>query len=129
MSIEESVMREAKTSGGIGHGALRHEDALGSFLLFIEHTSKVSEDYVGSIRRQTDSSSCKHPDTAIATKTRNSLAVETIIDFLEENNHFISNIDKCDLISLGTGLTDRTGERNSKTAKKLGDEFCQIRFN
>ena len=31
MSIEESVMREAKTSGGIGHGALRHEDALGSW--------------------------------------------------------------------------------------------------
>ena len=30
MSIEESVMRKAKTSGGIGHGALRHEDALGS---------------------------------------------------------------------------------------------------
>ena len=28
MSIEESVMREAKNSGGIGHGALRHEDAL-----------------------------------------------------------------------------------------------------
>ena len=28
MSIEESVMREAKTSGGIGHGTLRHEDAL-----------------------------------------------------------------------------------------------------
>ena len=28
MSIEESVMREAKTSGGIDHGALRHEDAL-----------------------------------------------------------------------------------------------------
>ena len=35
MKIEESVMREAKTSGGIGHGALRHEDALdlGFFLL------------------------------------------------------------------------------------------------
>ena len=28
MSIEESAMREAKTSIGIGHGALRHEDAL-----------------------------------------------------------------------------------------------------
>ena len=28
MSIEESAMREAKISGGIGHGALRHEDAL-----------------------------------------------------------------------------------------------------
>ena len=28
MSIEESVMREVKTSGGIGHGALSHEDAL-----------------------------------------------------------------------------------------------------
>ena len=28
MSIEESAMREAKTSGRIGHGALRHEDAL-----------------------------------------------------------------------------------------------------
>ena len=41
MSIEESVMREAKISGGIGHGALFHEDALGSWLLFIEHTSKI----------------------------------------------------------------------------------------
>ena len=51
MSIEESVMREAKTSGGIGHGALSHEDALGSWFLFIEHTSKVSEDYAGSICR------------------------------------------------------------------------------
>ena len=48
-------MREAKTSGGIGHGALRHGNALGSWFLFIEHTSKVSEDYAGSIRRQTDS--------------------------------------------------------------------------
>ena len=28
MGIEESAMREAKTSGGIGHGPLRHEDAL-----------------------------------------------------------------------------------------------------
>ena len=28
MSIEESVMRKGKASGGIGHGALRHEDAL-----------------------------------------------------------------------------------------------------
>ena len=26
--IEDSVMREAKTSSGIDHGALRHEDAL-----------------------------------------------------------------------------------------------------
>ena len=71
MSIKESVMREAKTSGGIGHGALRHEDALGSWFLFIEQTSKVSEDYAGSIRRQTESTSYKHPDKAIVTKTRN----------------------------------------------------------
>ena len=76
----------------------------------------MSEDYAGSIRRQTDSSSYKHPDTAIATKTRNTLAVETIIDFLEENNPFDSDIGKCDLISLGTGLTDRTGKCNSKSA-------------
>ena len=129
MSIEESVMREAKTSGGIGHGALRHEDVLRSWFLFIDHTSKVSEDYAGSIRRQTDSTSYKHPDTAIVTRTRNSLAVETVIDFLEENNPFDSNIDKCDLISLGTGLTDCTGECNSKTAKKFGEEFYQIRSN
>ena len=129
MSIEESVMREAIASGGIGHGALRHEDALGSWFLFIEHTSKVSEDYAWSIRRQTDSTSYKHPDTAIVTKTRNSLAVETIIDFLEENNPFDSNIDKCDLISLVTGLTDRTGECNSKTAEKFDEKFYQIRSN
>ena len=122
-------MREAKTSGGIGHGALCHEDALGSWFLFIDHTSKVSEDYAGSIRRQSDSSSYKHPDTAIVTKTRNSLAVGTIIDFLEENNPFDSDIDKCDLISLGTGLTDRTGEFNSKTAKKFDEDFYQIRSN
>ena len=83
MSIEQSVMREAKTFGGIGHGALRHEDALESWFLFIENTSKVSEDYAGSICRQTDSHSYKHPDTAIVTKTRNSLDVEAIIDFLE----------------------------------------------
>ena len=69
MIIEESVMIEAKTSGGIGHGALRHEDALESWFLFIDHTSKVSEDYAGSI--QTDSSNCKHPDTAITAKARN----------------------------------------------------------
>ena len=123
MSIEESMMREAKTSGGFGHGALHHEDALGSWFLFIKHTSKVSEDYTGSIRRQTVSTSYKHSDTAIVTKTRNSLAVETIIDFLEENNPFDTNIDKCDLISLGTWLTDRTGECNSKTATKFGEEF------
>ena len=129
MSIKESVMREAKTSGGIGHGVLCHEDALGSWFLFIDHTSKVSEDYAGSIRRQTDSSSYKHPDTAIVSKTRNSLAVGTIIDFLEENNPFDSDIDKCDLISLGTGLTDRTGEFNSKTAKKFDEDFYQIRSN
>ena len=116
-------MREATTSSGIGHGALCHEDALGSWFLFIEHASKVS---AGSIRRQTDSSSFKHPDTAIAAKTRNSLAVETIIEFLEENNPFDSDTDKCDLICLGTGLTDRTGESNSKTAKKFGEEFYQI---
>ena len=109
-------MRKAKTSNGIDHGALRHEDALCSWFLFKEHISKVSEDYVGSIRRQTDLSSYKHPDTAIATKTRNYLAVKAIIDFLEENNPFHSDIDKCDLISIGTGLTDRTGECNSKTA-------------
>ena len=60
-------MREAKTSDGIGHGALRHEDALRSWFLFIEHTSKVSEDYAGSIRRQTDSTSYKHPDTPLVT--------------------------------------------------------------
>ena len=66
MSFEESVMREAKTSGGIGHGVLCYEDAFGSWFLFIEHVSKVSEDYAGSIRRQTDSSSYKHPDTANA---------------------------------------------------------------
>ena len=126
MSIEQSVMREAKTSGGIGHGALHHEDALGSWFLFIEHTSKVSEDYAGLICRQTNSHSYKHPDTAIVTKTRNSLAVETIIDFLEENDPFDSDIDKCDLISLGTGLTDCMGEWYSKTAKKFGEEFYQI---
>ena len=89
MSIEQLVMREAKTSGGIGHEALRHEDAFGSWFLFIEHTSKVSEDYAGSICRQTDSHSYKHPDTAIVTNTRNSLAVETIIDFIEENSPLI----------------------------------------
>ena len=44
-------MIEAKTSGGIGHGTLCHEDALGPWFLFIEHTSNVSEDYAGSIRR------------------------------------------------------------------------------
>ena len=51
MSIEESVMREAKTSGWIGHGAVCYEYALASWFLFIEHASKVSEDYAGSIRR------------------------------------------------------------------------------
>ena len=75
-------MREAKTSGGIGHGALRHEDALESWFLFIEHTSKVSEDYAGSICRQTGSHSYKHPDTAIVTKTRNSLAVKLLLTLL-----------------------------------------------
>ena len=128
MSIEDSVMREAKTSGGIGHGALHHEDALGSWFLFIKHTSKVSGDYTGSIRRQTDSTTYKHPDTAILTKTRE-VAVEATIDFLEETNPFDSNIVKCDLISLGTGLTDRTGECNSKTTKKFAEEFYQIRSN
>ena len=73
--------------------------------------------------------SYKHPDTAILTRTRNSLAVEAIIDFLEETNPFDSTIVKCDLISLGTGLTDRTGECNSKTTKKFGEEFYQIRSN
>ena len=109
-------MWEAKTSSGIDDGALRHEDVFWSWFLFIEYTSKASEDYAGSIRRQTDSSSYKHLDTAIATKTRNTLAVETIIDFLEENNPFDSDIHKSDLISLGTVLTDRTGECNSKMA-------------
>ena len=71
----------------------------------------------------------KRIPVAIVTKTRNSLAVGTIIDFLEENNPFDSNIDKCDLISLGTGLTDHPGECNSKTAKKFGEEFYQIRSN
>ena len=71
MSIEESVMTEAKTSGGIGHGALCHEDALESWFISIEHTSKVSENSAGSIGRQTHSSSYKHPDIAIAAKTRN----------------------------------------------------------
>ena len=71
MSIEESMMREAKTSGGIGHGALRHEDALESWFLFIDHTSKVNEDYTGSIHRQTDSSNYKHLDTAFTAKARN----------------------------------------------------------
>ena len=59
-------------------------------------------------------------------RPENSLVVETIIHFLEENNPFDSDIDKCDLISLGTGLTDRTGKCNSKTAKRFGEEFYKI---
>ena len=54
---------------------LYHEDALGSWFLCIEHTSKISEDYAGLIYRQTNSHSYRHPDTAIVTKTRNSLAI------------------------------------------------------
>ena len=79
-------MREAKKSGGIGHGALRHEDALDlGFSLYATPVKLVKIMLAHFADRLTDdSSSDKLPDTAIATKTRNSLAVETIIDFLEE---------------------------------------------
>ena len=43
MAIEESVMRDAKTSGGLVHGTLRNIDSsLDTWFLYASHTAEVS---------------------------------------------------------------------------------------
>ena len=46
MAIEESVMRDAKTSGGFMPGTLRNIDfAVETWFLFASHTAEVSKNF------------------------------------------------------------------------------------
>ena len=128
MAIEESVMRDAKSSGGFSHGTLRDLDAsLETWFLFTECTSKISgkvKSLVESISSsKTPPSTFGHADTKPAARKRDKQIVHDISEFVKDTCPFDPTRDLSELLSLSTGLTDRNGKCNPETAKEYGELF------
>ena len=128
MAIEESVMRDAKSSGGLSHGTLRDLDAsLETWFLFTECTSKISEKVKSLVKSMSSSKTPQftfgHADTKPAARKRDKQIVHDISEFVKDTCPFDPTRDPSELLSLSTGLTDRDGKCNPETAKEYGELF------
>ena len=69
MAIEESVMRDAKTSGGFMPGTLRNADSsLVTWFLFASHRAEVSKKVEQLVKSRDQQNSYTHPNTMLTAK-------------------------------------------------------------
>ena len=124
LSIEESLMRETKSLGGVGHGTLRNEYSLETRFHFVDPTSCVS----GQVEEQMKFVSERkapdytHPEKAKATRNRDVAAVGEITKRLLAAEPFDPNRDPQELVCTGSGLKDKSGACNPKTTREFGEK-------
>ena len=128
MSIEESIMRHSKSSGGLTHGTMRNfETSLKTWFAFSQCTSSVS----GEVERLIDfltrsrgpSAPYAHPDTKKSARSRDTGVVKEITQLATDWAPFDSARDPEELVSLSTGLVDKVGACNPEKARELGEAF------
>ena len=127
MSIEETVNRDAKSSGGLTHGTLRNiETMLITWFSFTQCTSAVSgklQSVIDSLSRSHSTTTYAHPDTKPAAKNRDTSAVKQISELVVDWSPFDPDRNPDELLSLSTGLKDKDRICNPECAREFGESF------
>lgn len=107
MAIKQTLMKSAKTSGGLAHGALRYPDVLKTWVITAPHTSEVSDTmlpvYEGMKRKRKRTNSSSTTRNSTAAEKRDKDIVEKLVDFFKDNSPFSTETDPSTLISLSSG--------------------------
>ena len=102
ITIETTLMCEAKSSGGLNRGRFQNESSHKSWVQTLNHFSFIHQELERSMVK------CGvpvHTDVKRAQMKRDNDAVNTIVGWLEEVNPFDATRDKKTLVSFSTGFS------------------------
>ena len=118
ITIETTLMREAKSSGGLNRGRFQNESSHKSWVQTLNHFSFIHQELERSMVK------CGvpvHTDVKRAQMKRDNDAVNTIVGWLEEVNPFDATRDKKTLVSFSTGFSSTPEDQvNADQAEEVG---------
>lgn len=118
ITIETTLMCEAKSSGGLSRGRFRNKSAHKSWVQTLNHFSFIHQELEGVMNNR---GGLIHTDVTIAQMEKDNDAVNAIVGWLEEVNPFDSIRDRNTLVSFSTGFSSTTGDSvNADQAEEVG---------
>ena len=127
MSIEETLMRSTKSSGGLARGAMRNDDSLKVWLHTATHKAVISEEmakvYQKITKKRDVDSMFSHSNTSPTAMARDQAIVANLVEFFKDTGVFDRNREPEKLVSLGSGIIDTDGKCNPEKARDQGEEI------
>ena len=118
ITIETTLMREAKSSGGLNRGRFRNESAHKSWVQTLNHFSFIHQELEGGMNKR---GVPVHTDVTKAQIKKDDDAVNAIVGWLEEVNPFDATRDKKTLVSFSTGFSSTPDDLvNADRAEEVG---------
>ncbi|KAF3851192.1 hypothetical protein F7725_012964 [Dissostichus mawsoni] len=124
--IEQTLMKSAKSEGGLSRGRMRHSDSGHKcWVLTLNHFSNVNQRMEESVKKHAP----LHRDLGKTQMKRDAEAIDLAIQWFEENNPFDPDRDKELLLSFSTGFRS-TGDDPviAERAAEIGREM-QIKLD
>ena len=117
IAIETTLMREAKSSGGLNRGRFRNESSHKSWVQTLNHFSFIQQKLEGQIKCGVP----VHGDLTRAQMEKDNNSVQAMVGWLEEVNPFDNTRDKKTLVSFSTGFSSSSGDPvNADQAEEIG---------
>ena len=125
LSIEESLMRYSKSSGGLSHASMRNDDALDTLLLIATHTADVSQIMETRYEQMRPGyvDKKKHPDEAPSAIRRDRAVIEKLVELMSDIRPFSSDRDPSHLVSLSSGIIDSEGKCDPEKTLEIGEKI------
>ncbi|KAK5884494.1 hypothetical protein CesoFtcFv8_018309 [Champsocephalus esox] len=99
--IEQTLMKSAKSEGGLSRGRMRHSDSGHKcWVLTLNHFSNVNQRMEESVKKHAP----LHRDLGKTQMKRDAEAIDLALQWFEENNPFDPDRDKELLVSFSTGF-------------------------
>ena len=118
ITIETTLMCEAKSSGGLNRGRFRNESAHKSWVQTLNHFSFIHQELEGGMNKR---GVPVHTDVKRAQMKKDDDAVNAIVGWLEEVNPFDATRDRKTLVSFSTGFSSTPREPvNADQAEEVG---------
>lgn len=130
LCIEQTLMKNAKSSGGLAHGALRDHNVVKTWMMTVPHTSEVSDRMRPVYQEMKKKRKAKKaaPETTTsngvisASEKRDRAILLKLIECFKDNSPFSTNIDPSTLVSLSSGMIDTT-KCNPEKAEDVGESI------
>lgn len=118
ITIETTLMREAKSYGGLSRGRFRNDSSHKSWVQTLNHFSFIHQELEKNMAK---SGAPLHTEVVRAQMKRDNDAVNAIVGWLEEVNPFDDARDKKILVSFSTGFNSSPNDHvNADQAEEVG---------